>query len=89
MNDEVGRQDWPPPMRRKFNVGDNVKVIEDTEDPESGWVGAEGQVIAFRDGVTVIKVMSGNPNPDDGNVAWFSESELQRDDDKGWDPVGS
>lgn len=80
---------------RKFEVGENVNVIEDAEDPESGWVGCVCQVVAYRDHVVIVKAIPDFPYPDnsewfvDGNSAWFSESELERYDDKGWDPVGS
>jgi hypothetical protein len=59
--------------------GTKVKVIRDTEDPNSGWVGASGVIDHYNvfDNDYTILVESGNPNPDDGNFAWFGRDELE------------
>lgn len=59
--------------------GTKVKVIRDTEDPNSGWVGATGTVHHYNafDNDYTIRITSGNPNPDDGNLAWFGLDELE------------
>jgi hypothetical protein len=57
--------------------GQQVKVIADYEDPNSGWVGATGTFIAYRDGFAIVRITEGNPNSDDGNKAWFTDDELE------------
>lgn len=59
--------------------GTKVKVIRDTEDPNSGWVGATGVIDhynAFDNDYTIL-ITSGNVNPEDGNFAWFGLDELE------------
>ncbi len=67
-------------MFADFPVGMRVRVVEDGEDPESGWVGAKGVVQQHNtfDRTITIWVLSGNPNPDDGNLAWFDPTELKK-----------
>jgi len=61
--------------------GTKVKVIKDyeaeTSSEESEWIGATGIVKSFDGIAVVIKVLTGNPNLDDGDYAWFDESELE------------
>lgn len=73
----------------KFEVGENVKVVADSDDPESGWVGAVGQVMIANDELYTLRIIEGNLYHDNDNTAVFRESELERYDDHGWDPVGS
>lgn len=65
----------------KFQEGQKVKVIADYEDPQpdSPWVGAIGIVQQYNafDRDYTIQVTSGNVYPEDGDLAWFAENELQ------------
>lgn len=66
-------------MSQRFKKGQKVKVVQDHEDPASEWVGATGVVRHYNafDNDYTIRITSGNPNPEDGNLAWFSYDELE------------
>jgi hypothetical protein len=78
-----------------FTVGQRVKVVKDHEaaanDQPSEWVGAIGKFVAVRDLTCIIAVIANNPNPEDGVMAWFDESELApavQDESGNWLAVG-
>ncbi len=66
-------------MFADFPVGTRVRVVEDSEDPKSGWVNVIGVVQQHNvfDRTLTIWVLQNNPNPDDGNFAWFTPNELE------------
>ena len=63
--------------RIKCYIASRVNLTEDAEDANSGWVGAIGEVYAYRNNFVIVQITEGNPNSDDGEFAWFTANELE------------
>ena len=67
----------------KFTEDQKVRVIKDTHDAESNWVGVIVRVVFAYDKSVTVKAIEGESYPEDtewfvdGDTAYFMEDELE------------